>query len=221
MTAPQRYRVWDLPTRLSHWAIALLVTVQFGSGLFGVLPMDWHLWCGYALLVALLFRVVWGFVGSSSARFGRFVRGPGAVAAYARRLFDPSPSRWPGHNPLGGWSIVLMLALALAQSLTGLFSESIDLAGPLAASVDRATSRAAGDWHGWLYWPLLLLVLLHIGAGLFHLLHKRENLIAPIFGDGRLPLDDDPAFVFAGPGRALLVLAAALAVVAALVMQSG
>src|SRR5690606_8782207 len=129
MERREHYPVWDLPTRLSHWAIALLVLAQFGSGLFGILPMDSHLWCGYALLVALLFRILWGFVGSRSARFSHFLRGPGAVAAYARTLFSPQPSRWPGHNPLGGWSIVLMLALALAQCVTGLFTGAIDLSG--------------------------------------------------------------------------------------------
>jgi cytochrome b len=220
MTTVARYRVWDLPTRLSHWAIAVLVIVQFGSGLFDVLPMDWHLWCGYALLAAVLFRIGWGFVGSPSARFGAFLRGPGAVSAYARTLFNAQPSRWPGHNPLGGWSIVLMLSLTLAQSITGLFSESIDVIGPLAQSVDRATSRAAGDWHGWLYWPLLALVVLHIAAALTHLLHKRENLIAPIFGDGRLELEKDPGFTFAGALRALMVLAVAVAIVAAIALQS-
>lgn len=219
MAGPGRYRVWDLPTRLSHWAIAVLVVVQFATGLFGLLPMDWHLWCGYALLAVLLFRIVWGFVGSRSALFGQFLRGPGAVASYAHTLFDPKPSRWPGHNPLGGWSIVLMLSLMLAQSLTGLFSESIDLAGPLAASVDRATARAAEDWHGLLYWPLLLLVLVHIAAGVFHLLHKRENLIAPIFGDGKLELERDPALSFAGSIRALVVLAIAIAVVVLIARQ--
>src|SRR5690606_30899698 len=89
MSTRRRFPVWDLPTRLSHWAIAVLVLVQFGSGLFEVLPMAWHLWCGYALLVALLFRVLWGFVGSPSARFGRFLHGPSALADYARRLFEP------------------------------------------------------------------------------------------------------------------------------------
>lgn len=220
MSTSRRFPVWDLPTRLSHWAIAVLVLVQFGSGLFEVLPMAWHLWCGYALLVALLFRVLWGFVGSPSARFGRFLHGPSALADYARRLFEPKPSRWAGHNPLGGWSIILMLAFALAQSITGLFSESIDLAGPLVASVDRATARAAEDWHGWLYWPLLLLVGLHIAAAFFHLTYKRENLIAPIFGDGRLALDQDPGFRFASPLRALVVFGVAVAAVAAVVMQA-
>jgi cytochrome b len=218
MERREHYPVWDLPTRLSHWAIALLVLAQFGSGLFGILPMDSHLWCGYALLVALLFRIMWGFVGSRSARFSHFLRGPGAVAAYARTLFSPQPSRWPGHNPLGGWSIVLMLALALAQCVTGLFTGAIDLSGPLAERVARSTARAAGDWHELLYWPLLLLVLLHISAALFHLLHKGENLVKPIFGHGRLALERDPGLAFAGPLRALLVLAIALGVVAAVVV---
>ena len=214
----RRHRVWDLPSRLSHWAIALLVFAQFSSGLFELLPMSTHLWCGYALIVVVLFRILWGFFGSDSARFSRFLRGPSAVLRYARSLSSAQPSHWPGHNPIGGWSVVLLLAFTLVQAVSGLFAGKIgDLMGPLAGRVDRDLSHALNDLHESFVWLLLLLVTTHIGAGLFYLLHKRENLIAPMFGNGRLPLEHDPNVRFASSLRALSLLSLSAIVVMALV----
>lgn len=217
-----RYRVWDLPSRLSHWAIAILVIVQFASGLFELLPMSAHIWCGYALLVVVLFRILWGFFGSQSARFVNFLQGPGAVLRYGRTLLSEAPSRWPGHNPLGGWSVVLLLALTLVQAITGLFTgHAGEPAGPLALTADHDLAHALHDLHESLFWFLLLLVVLHIAAGLFYLLHKNENLIGPMFGDGRLPLTTDPRLSFAGMGRAVLLFAFCVAAVAIVVLMGG
>ncbi len=215
------YPVWDWPTRLCHWGLVIGLFAQFASGLFGWLPMTSHLWLGYALLVVVLFRLVWGFVGSDSARFARFLRGPGAVAAYLRTLGSEKPTRWPGHNPLGGWSSVALLVLTLLQSVTGLFSSrrgGID--GPLLHLVSRDVALWLDDLHGMLHWPLLLLVLLHIAAGLWYLLRKRENRIGPIFAHGRLDLDADPGLRTAGTHRALIVLAIVVLVVASIAGQA-
>ncbi len=217
MSGP-RYRVWDLPSRLSHWAIVILMFAQIASGLFELLPMSTHLWCGYALLVVLIFRVLWGFFGSDSARFSRFLRGPAAVLRYARTLPSTNPSHFPGHNPLGGWSVVLLLSFGLVQAVSGLFAgRPGDLVGPLVGRVSRDVSHAMEDLHESFVWLLVLLILVHIGAGLFYLLHKRENLISPMFGDGRLPLANDPAIRFAGAARAWLLLGLSVLMVAAVV----
>lgn len=211
--------VWDRPTRLSHWALAVLLPVQFVTGLTGLLPKIVHLWCGYVLLTVLLFRLLWGLFGSDSARFARFLRGPKATFAYLRQLPEPRPSYWPGHNPIGAWSVLILLGLTLAQSLSGLFARQYrGIAGPLADTVSRDLARALSDPHDWLYWLLLLWILVHIGAALYHLRHKRENLIRPIFGDGRLPLPNEPDLHFAGMGRAWLLLAVSAALVAAIVL---
>lgn len=215
------YRVWDLPTRLSHWALVILLLVQLASGLFGLLSMQIHLWCGYALLSVLLFRILWGIFGSDSARFSRFLRGPGAFFSYLRGLSEPRPGYWPGHNPAGGWSVLVLLGLTLVQSLTGLFASQYGgVSGPLAGQVDRELARSLNELHEWLYWLLLLWILVHIGVALYHLLHKRENLITAIFGHGRLQLRSDPGLGFAGAVRAWLLLAVSAASVAALVLGS-
>lgn len=220
MTAP--VRVWDLPVRLSHWAMLILLLVQFGTGLFGLFDMRVHLWAGYALLTVLVFRILWGLFGSDSARFSRFIRGPRATLAYLRDLAEPRPAHWPGHNPVGAWSVLVLLALTLAQSVTGLFAREYGgVAGPLADRVGRQLGRSLSDPHAWLYWLMLLWILVHVGAAFYHLLYKRENRIGPIFGNGRLPLYRDPGLRFAGVGRAWLLLAVSIAAVAVIVLQGG
>src|SRR6185312_12815507 len=112
MTAPARTLVWDLPTRLFHWALAILILLQYGTAEWHWLSMRWHVWLGYATLALLLFRVFWGFAGSQTARFADFVRGPRRVFVYMRELlaaratFDAGHN--PGHNPMGGWSVLAM-----------------------------------------------------------------------------------------------------------------
>lgn len=187
------YRVWDLPTRLSHWLITLLFTVQFIGGHFGLLPGTWHLWCGYLLLSVVLFRITWGFVGSESARFAHFVAGPRAVLDYLPKLFSSRPTRWPGHNPVGGLSVLLLLALLLVQCVTGLFHETwAELRGPLAERVDRSTVVLLSDIHGLLRWPLLIVVAIHVTAALSYRFTKGEDRIGPVYGSGRLFLSSNP-----------------------------
>ena len=134
--ATPRVRIWDLPVRLTHWAIAALFAFQWWSGKTG--RLDWHFLAGYTVIGLLVFRLLWGVMGSSTARFAGFVRGPVAVARYVRKLFMRGDGRFHvGHNPLGGWSVVLMLALLLVQTGLGLFAIDVDgdEGGPLSARV--------------------------------------------------------------------------------------
>ena len=219
MQLQARHRVWDLPSRLSHWALAILILAQFASGLFDLLPMSLHVWGGYAVLAVALFRVLWGFFGSESARFSHFLRGPADIVRYVRSLGRPADGYHVGHNPMGGWSVVALLAITLAQAGTGLFTGRAG--APLRDLVDglgRGTGRALADVHEWLYWFLLRLVLAHVAAAVFYLVVRRQNLIVPMFGDGRVPLARDPALRFAGAGRALVLLAISVAAVAAAVV---
>jgi cytochrome b len=185
--------VWDLPTRVSHGLITVLFIVQFASGHFGLLPGPVHLWCGYLLLSVVLFRIWWGFAGSDSARFSHFVAGPRAVLEYLPRLFSTRPTHWPGHNPIGAISVMLLLGLLLIQCVTGLFHESwAELRGPLAERVGRSTAILLSDLHGLLRWPLLLVVVIHVTATLFYRFAKSENRISAIYGSGRLTLPSPP-----------------------------
>src|SRR5205807_620301 len=106
--------LWDLPVRLGHWGLVLLVVFSWFTGTYGALT--WHRWSGYAILVLVLFRIYWGFVGSSAARFAHFLCGPRAVWAYSKTLLTRLKSQTAGHTPLGGWSILAMLLLLLVQS---------------------------------------------------------------------------------------------------------
>ena len=84
--APVRIRVWDLPTRIFHWALTVLVLFSFATGKLGGSWLDWHMRSGYVILTLLVFRLAWGVLGSETARFASFLRGPGALLRYAREI---------------------------------------------------------------------------------------------------------------------------------------
>jgi cytochrome b len=186
---PAPVLIWDLPTRLFHWGIVILVTVSFVTGKRGGLAMQYHLWSGYALLTLLLFRLAWGFIGGRHARFTSFVRGPVTVWRYARGFLRPGHAPYPGHNPLGGWSVVAMLLTLMLQVVTGLFADDqIFTQGPLSPWVSMETSSGLTIVHYLNQWAILTLIGLHVSAVLFHLIIKGDNLITPmITGFKRLP----------------------------------
>lgn len=210
---PRSYPVWDLPVRISHWLIALLFVWQFLSGHFGWYPAA-HLWTGYALLAVIGFRLQWGLFGSDSARwlalFSRLRDLPAGLAELPRR----SPGYAAGHNPVGALSVLLMVALLLTQSVSGLFFESWgEVRGPLAERVGRDTALWLTDLHGLLRWPTAVVVAIHIAAGFHHWLWKGENRLGAIFVHGRLALPADPRLRRAGTVAAIVAAAASLAVV--------
>lgn len=183
--------VWDLPTRLFHWMLVALVAGAFVTAKSGGTAMRYHMWFGSAVLALLLFRIVWGVIGSQASRFTSFLAGPGTVVDYARTLLRRAPSHHFSHNPLGGWSVAAMLLVLLVQAGTGLFSDDdIATAGPLAVSVSRDLSYRLTTTHLRNPEVIVALVALHIVAVLFHLAYKRENLITPmITGVKWLPVD--------------------------------
>lgn len=177
-----RERIWDPALRAFHWTLAALVVANWLLGKFGPTDMTLHFWLGYAVIALLLFRLVWGFVGPSPARFAQFVRGPRAVLAYAREMIRPRPTHWPGHSPVGALAVLAMLAVLIGQVTTGLFADPDDYinVGPLASQVSSETSRAALRWHHRGADLILILVLLHWAAVLFYRLWKREDLVRPM-----------------------------------------
>ena len=182
-SAPPAVRVWDLPTRLFHWSLVLLVsfsgiTGEFGDD-FGANVLDWHARSGYAILTLLFFRLLWGFVGGTHARFRSFVRGPRAVLAYLRGLSAGKSEPHLGHNPAGGWSVLLMLACLSLQVGTGLFLSDDDLGftAPLANYVSDRMSDRLHALHEANFFVLMVLVALHLSAVAFHLWVKKENLV--------------------------------------------
>jgi cytochrome b len=184
---------WDLPTRLFHWALVALICTSFISVKIGGNAMQYQVWSGAAILALLLFRLIWGFVGSRTARFVHFVRGPAAAWRYARSLLGPDPERHLGHNPLGGWSIVAMLLALALQAITGLFAtDDIATQGPLYSRVSEETANRLTAIHHFNEKVIIALVALHILAVIFYLLVKKENLVTPMI-TGRKPWEDPSA----------------------------
>ncbi len=173
--ARQTY-LWDLPTRLFHWALVALVVTAFNSAKIGGNAMLWHGRIGLAILGLLTFRIVWGFVGSTYARFSRFVRGPAKIRAYLRGEWQEV-----GHNPLGALSVLALLGILLLQAATGLLSnDDIAFSGYLATLVGTELSTQITGVHHLLEKVLLLLLVAHIGAIAFYARVKKQNLVRPM-----------------------------------------
>jgi cytochrome b len=178
----QTVRLWDPLLRVFHWALTAAVVTAWGLGKWGPPIMTWHFWAGYTVLGLLAFRLIWGIVGPRPARFVSFTYGPGAIARYVRGMFARRPSFWPGHNPLGGVFVWLILLVLLAQAATGLMADPEDYInrGPLAGDVGMAAARSALAWHHWLANLTLALVVAHVAAIIFYRLWKREDLVRPM-----------------------------------------
>ena len=193
-----RVRVWDLPTRIFHWALALGVIALGVTGTVGSFnAMVWHLRRGYAVLALLLFRGLWGLVGGRWSRFGAFIYSPRAVIDYLKGKGEAAHAA--GHSPIGAWSVFAMLALLLAQVASGLLSDDEGSTGPLSRFVSNSAVSLASNYHANIgKWLLLALVVLHIAAIVYYLLHKHKLVGAMLHGDKDLvtavpPSRDDAA----------------------------
>jgi cytochrome b len=180
-------RIWDLPTRVFHW---LLVVIIFTSWLSA--KRDWmqlHVWCGYSILTLLLFRIVWGFIGSDTARFSRFLKTPVEVIRHLLHLTRREPDTEVGHNAAGGWMVIVMLAILLVQAGTGLGSnDDVLTEGPLAAVVGKERSDWLTHIHSVNFTLIEIVVALHVLAIVTYRLLKGHNLLWPmITGKKRLP----------------------------------
>lgn len=218
-TAAKRVLVWDLPTRLFHWCLVVLIGVSWLTGELG--EMEWHMRSGIAILTLVLFRLLWGIFGSTTARFTQFVSSPVTALGYARSLVSGKADRYFGHNPLGGWMVVALLVLLLTQASTGLFSnDDIFTEGPLYHLVTKSTSDWLTGIHKTLFNVLLACAGLHIAAAFFYLIVKKDNLILPMM-TGRKRASEAGAggqFVLRSSLLALLSLAVAAAAVWALLV---
>ena len=167
--------VWDLPVRLFHWVLAALIAFSWWSVEYD--HTSWHIWSGCAILTLLIFRFLWGFAGSSTARFSGFVRGPRAVVDYLR-------GEWTGvgHTPLGALSVVALLAAVSVQVGLGLFAEDEDgiYMGPLARLVSSDTSDKVRDVHALWFYVVLGLIVLHVLAIFYYRVFRGSKLTKPM-----------------------------------------
>jgi len=208
--ANARVAVWDWPVRVVHWSMVLLLVALVVTGLVGNEALLWHMRFGQVLLALVLFRVLWGFVGSRNARFRAFVRGPRAAARYVRSRVRRTPEIHATHNPIGGWMVIALLAALLVQTGTGLFTnDDILWDGPLVKRVTKDASDAISSFHRRFAWVVVTLAALHVLAVVAYLTLFRENLAkAMIDGVKSLPAElADPTAASASSVRAMALLA--------------
>lgn len=181
-----RIRVWDLPTRISHWALAALVVFSFTTGEIGGDWLQWHMRSGFAILALLAFRIAWGLVGSETSRFASFVRGPRAFLAYARDIGGQRLRFRIGHNPMGAWMVVFMILVLLAQAISGLFADDeISHTGPLVEKVSNAAVSKMSAFHSYNGWVVASAVVVHVLAIAFYWLRFRDDLVSPMWNGWR------------------------------------
>jgi cytochrome b len=173
-------KLWDLPVRLVHWSFVALLPGLWWTAENG--EMDLHIKLGMVMLILVVFRILWGLFGSSTARFARFVRGPIAVGRYLRGLFGKEGEAVVGHNPLGALSVVALLLLLGAQVTLGLFASDTDglYYGPLNSLVGYDAAETATQLHELGFNMILAVVVIHVLAIVFYLAVKRDNLVAPM-----------------------------------------
>lgn len=203
-------RVWDLPTRLFHWLLALTLIAGWVTQELGLKWMEWHMTFGYVTLFLVIFRVFWGLAGSINARFTNFVVGPRRVWQYARSWLAGNPPRFSGHNPLGGWAVLAMLSLSLIQATSGLFnSDEVMYSGPWHHAAPSALTDRMEAIHGLNFDLLAGLVLLHMVAVASYWLRWRYNLVRAMWTGRRRRGEIDPSQGIEG-SRLLLALVLAL-----------
>lgn len=204
-------RVWDLPIRLFHWALAICIVLGIVFVKIGGNAIQWHAYCGYTALALILFRIIWGFVGSQYARFASFVPSPARLIAFLRGQVDGGL----GHNPLGALSVIGLLLVVLIQALTGLFADDdIFFQGPLAKYVSNSTVALLTSIHRFNQYLIFALVGLHIAAISYYYFVKRENLVGPmVTGDKLIDFHPKLAEKIDSSGQRMLALAIFLLII--------
>ncbi|MEM7280040.1 MAG: cytochrome b/b6 domain-containing protein [Pseudomonadota bacterium] len=189
--ANKKTLVWDIPTRIFHWALTLCLTGSFVTAKLGVEYTEYHMQFGYTALGLVVFRLIWGFVGTSYARFTQFTPSPKKVLAYGKTLLrrDSKPS--VGHNPIGALMVFVLLLMVLFQTITGLFvNDDILYVGPYNALVSTDMADELTTLHHKNGDLLLIAIGLHVAAVLFYLLWKKQNLIGAML-TGRKSLSSE------------------------------
>ena len=205
----QPVRVWDLPTRSFHWALALTIVGSVASAQIGGNAMVWHFRFGLVVFTLLAFRLLWGLVGGRWSRFASFVYAPSTLLRYLRGRVRPGEHLEVGHSPLGSLSVFALLAILAAQVGTGLVADDeIANVGPLNRFVSGAVAHAATSWHRDFGSSLIyVLVTLHIGAIVYYLRRRQTDLVRPMLDGDKLLPAGTPASADGWPQR---LLAAAL-----------
>ena len=206
----QRINLWDLPTRVFHWLLVIAVGAALITGNLGGAALEWHGRIGLAIVGLIVFRVVWGLIGSSHARFASFLPTPASITAYLRGQW-----RGIGHNPLGALSILGLLALIALQLSTGLFgNDDIAFNGPLFALISKDLSDRLTGIHGLTSNALIALIALHLAAIGFYAHVKKDNLVKPMITGYKDLAPDETGESTTGGGLVAFIVALAIALAA-------
>ncbi len=227
---PQVIKVWDLPVRIFHWSLVFLFIVAYITNNLGSDYFIYHLWSGYALIVLVSFRIIWGLVGSYHARFNHFVKTPVTTAKYALSVFKKTDKHYLGHNPLGAVMVIILLTVILIQGVTGLFTnDEIFNVGPLYAYISDELSLQLTSLHRQLFYWILGAIALHILAVVLHVVLKRENIIKAMFtgkknvmlGEENLQAaDDKTSFGSSKTWLAIVIVVVLSALLAAVILTA-
>jgi cytochrome b len=192
----KKVRVWDLPVRLFHWTLAILIVMAIVTQKIGGNAMEWHFRIGYAVLTLVSFRIIWGMVGPRYARFASFLHGPSTIAGYIRGGKAALKANYLGHNPLGSLSVFALLGVVLAQAVSGLYAnDDIASEGPLVRFISKDVSDQITWFHKEVSANLIyLLVAMHVMAIAVYYFRKKQNLVKPMLtGDQEVDFDAPPA----------------------------
>ena len=209
--------VWDLPLRLFHWLLVLTLGASYVTGKQGGLWLDWHARFGLFIIALLVFRIVWGFNGSTYARFANFFPTPGRL----KKFFS---SAWSGigHSPLGALAIFALLIVILAQAVSGLFAmeDESEFYGPLNGLVSSEWSERLTAWHARFIYALILLSALHVTAIAYYRIIKRKDLMTPMLSGRVVTASAYASAVVSGGGWLAFLLAMGIAALVAWLISS-
>ncbi len=207
----QLVRVWDLPTRLFHWLLVNGLVLMYLTAITG--KMRWHLYIGLFLLGLIIFRMLWGFLGSQSARFKDFVKGQKEIRRYLKGHM--SENEQPGHNPVSALMAIALMALVSLQIISGMLASNLKarFSGHLPQLMPEGIIPFAQKAHSVLFWILLSVSIIHIVGIVLHGLIKKQNLFTPMITGYKKIAGATPELKFAPRGLSLVLSIATVAIV--------
>jgi len=177
MSDKHKTLIWDLPIRIFHWSIVILIVFSWYCIEIED-DLENHFLSGYCILALLLFRLIWGFFGTRHVKFKHMLYKPADIKAYAKTFFARKASAHAGHNPLGSLSAFALLGILGLQVGTGLFATDEDYYfGPFSEIVSSKLANRITEIHHLNFDILTGLIVLHICAIVFYLIYKKDNLI--------------------------------------------
>lgn len=208
----KKTRIWDSPTRLFHWALVINIVAAWYTIENRLIEL--HEIAGYSLLTLIIFRILWGFVGSSTSRFTYFLCSPISALKYLRLSIKQKAHHELGHNPAGGWMVAIMIVIILVQILSGLFANNdLGFSGALSDFVSKESSDLITQLHQLNFDILVAIIWLHVVAVFFYVLVKKDNLVkAMITGYKQLKHEPKQTLYFASPRMGLLCFLIAVAI---------